>query len=182
MNKKVIYLILLTVFVIILISYIYVFMKKGDNNMSEIDGGSKERILPGYSDNIKSKNIVSFEYLNGEYNLECKKIKDVINIKVNVKINEDKYFKLDYNTKNKNFLNELQNIIDKYNISKSNGYEHETAGLPSGLGDNISVLYDTNEKIWKYSNQFCTLDDEAQKALYDLFIKDVKENGYDLGE
>ena len=183
MNKKVIYLILLTMFVIILISYIYVFIKKGDNNMSEVEGDTTERILPGYSDNIKSKNIISFEYSNGEYNLECKKIKDVINIKSTGGYSNERdgrYFKLDYNTKNNNFLSELQNIIDKYNISKNNGYKHETAGLPSGLGDNISVLYDTNEKIWKYSNQFCTLDDEVQKALYNLFLKDAKENGYDF--
>ena len=183
MNKKGIYLIILTIFVIILIAYIFVFLKKGGNDMQVIDGDSKERKLPGYSDNIKSKNIVSFEYNNPEYHLECKKENNIINIKAKGGYSNErdgKYFKLDYNTKNNNFLNELQNIIDKYNVSKNNGYENEVAGLPPDLGDDISVIYDTKEKIWKYSNQFFIIDENAQKEFYNLFLTDAKENGYDF--
>lgn len=183
MNKKGIYLIILTIFVIILIAYIFVFLKNGGNDMQVIDGDSKERKLPGYSDNIKSKNIVSFEYNNPEYRLECKKENNIINIKAKGGYSNErdgKYFKLDYNTKNNNFLNELQNIIDKYNVSKNNGYENEVAGLPPDLGDDISVIYDTKEKIWKYSNQFFIIDENAQKEFYNLFLTDAKENGYNF--
>ena len=127
MNKKVIYLIFLTIFVIILISFIIVFIKKGSNNVQVEDGTVKERKIPGYKDIIKSKDIKTFYYNNSKYILECKKENNNINIKAEGNYSNErdgKYFKLDYNTKNINFLNEIQNIIDKYNISKKNGYVH----------------------------------------------------------
>ena len=183
MNKKVIYLIFLTIYVVILISFIIVFIKKGSNNMQVEDGTVKERKIPGYKDIIKSKDIKTFYYNNSKYILECKKENNNINIKAEGNYSNErdgKYFKLDYNTKNINFLNEIQSIIDKYNISKKNGYVHEVAGLPSGLGDTISVVYESNEKIYKYSNQFYNLEEEAQDEIYNLFLKDAKENGYDF--
>ena len=183
MNKKVIYLILLTIFVIILIAFIVVFIKKKGDNV-QIDGGVIKRgRIKGYEENIKSKNIIFFYYNNPEYILECRKENDNISIKSTGGYSDKRdgtYFKLEYTTKNNSFLNELQNIIDKYNISKDNGYENLVAGLPSGLGDNISTIYDTKEKIWKYSNQSFTVEEDARNALYNLFLKDAKENGYDF--
>ena len=183
MNKKVIYLIFLTIFVIILISFIIVFIKKGSNNVQVEDGTVKERKIPGYKDIIKSKDIKTFYYNNSKYILECKKDNNIINVKSEGNYSNERdgnYFKLNYNTKNINFLNELQIIVDKYNISKNNGYELEVSGLPEGLGDKISIEYESNEKIYKYSNQFYNLEEEAQNEIYNLFLKDAKENGYDF--
>ena len=183
MNKKVIYLIFLTIFVIILISFIIVFIKKGSNNVQVEDGTVKERKIPGYKDIIKSKDIKTFYYNNSKYILECKKDNNIINVKSEGNYSNERdgnYFKLNYNTKNNNFLNELQIIVDKYNISKNNGYELEVSGLPEGLGDKISIVYESNEKIYKYSNQFYNLEEEVQKEIYNLFLKDAKENGYDF--
>ena len=103
MSKNVVYLILLTIFVIILICFIYVFIKKGGNNVDVIDGGvTKRGRLQGYEEIIKSKNIITFDYNNPNYHLECKKDNNVINITATGGYSNERdgrYFKLNYNTK-----------------------------------------------------------------------------------
>ena len=96
MNKKVIYLIFLTIYVVILISFIIEFIKKGSNNMQVEDGTVKERKIPGYKDIIKSKDIKTFYYNNSKYILECKKENNNINIKAEGNYSNErdgKYFK-----------------------------------------------------------------------------------------
>ena len=166
-----------------LLTIVYLAYKKGDENV-EIDGGVvKDHILKGYSENIKSKEINFFEYQGYGFHIICEKNENTIHIyaKGGTSINRDgKYFNLDYNTKNQNLLNELQKTVEKYNISKNNGYEHEVAGLPEGLGDKISIKYESGEKIWKYSNQSPNLSEEASNAIYKIFQKDSKDNNLDF--
>ena len=158
-------------------------MKKNEDNNELVDGGVvKDGRLPGYSEKINSKNIIKFEY-NGDFKVSCELMDNVLHVtaKGGNSYNRDgTYFKLDYVAKDKNLLVYLQNIIDRYDISKNNGYEHETAGLPAGLGDSISVLYETNEKIWKYSNQSPTISEEAKEAIYDAFKNNARENNLDF--
>lgn len=162
------------------------FWKRDDKKMQKedvIDGGVvKDRILPGYSDNINSKDIIKFEY-NGEFKVLCELMEDGLRVKASggsSYYRDGSYFKLDYISSNNDLLNRLQDIIDTYNITKNNGYEHETSGLPAGLGDNISVLYESGEKIWKYSNQSPTISEEAVNEIYDAFKKNAQDNNLDF--
>ena len=150
----------------------------------DVDGGVvKDQILKGYNETINSKDIVNFKYNNSDFVLECELKEDGLHVisRGGYSYQRDgSYFKLGYNAKDNSLLNELQDIIDKYGITKNNGYVHETAGLPAGLGDNISVLYSSGEKIWKYSNQSPTISDDAVDAIYNAFKKCAQENGYDF--
>ncbi|MBR3362975.1 MAG: hypothetical protein IKG40_03515 [Bacilli bacterium] len=182
MKNKNIQIIIIAV-IIILITIVYLSIKKGENKM-EIDGGIvKNQILKGYSENINSKEITYFEYQGYGFQVSCELNNNILHIKSkggNSSKRDESYFKLDYNSKNKNLLKELQTIIEKYKISKNNGYEYEVAGLPEGLGDTISVTYKTGEKIWKYSNQTPTINEETSNAIYKAFHKDAKNNSLDF--
>ena len=173
-------------FLIIGLATLGYFWKGNDNNMKKenIDGGVvKDNILPGYSDVIKSKEIVKFEYTTGDYYLSCEFKNNELHVVSRGGYSNERdgsYFKLGYNASNNTLLNDLQEIIDKYSISKDNGYEHETAGLPAGLGDSIMVLYSSGEKIWKYSNQFHTITNEASDAIYEAFRKCARDNNLDF--
>ena len=162
-----------------------VILSKGDEDMKEvIDGGTvKDRKLDGYSEDIKSKDIVKFEYTTGDFYLYCELIEDKLRVVSKGGYSNDAdnpYFKIGYNSKDKTLLTDLQEIIDKYEISKNNGYEHETAGLPYGLGDTILVTYSSGEKIWKTSNQSPTIKEEASKEIYESFRKCAKANKLDF--
>lgn len=166
------------------VSYVTFCYLKEVDNVDLIDGGVvKDHILKGYSEDIKSREIVSFEYIGGEFSASCKLDGDTLHVKSrggDSSNRDGSFFILDYEAKNNDILEKLQDVVSKYDISKNNGYEHETAGLPPGLGDSISVLYKSGEKIWKYSNQFPTISSEAAKAIYELFHECAKENSYDF--
>ncbi|MBR3162391.1 MAG: hypothetical protein IKF19_06650 [Bacilli bacterium] len=176
--------ILLLIVIIILIGIIIFHFKKGDNKMDIIDGGVVRRgRLKGYEEIIKSKDIISFEYHKDGFHASCKLDNDTLQVTSkggNYNNRDGTYFVLNYSAQDKTLLKKLQYIIDKHNISKDNGYENEVAGLPAGLGDNISVIYESGEKIWKYSNQSPTLSKEASNEIYETFHKYAKDNGYDF--
>ena len=188
MNKQIkVVIITLTVVHILIIAGIIIgvmLVKKGDNDMEIIEGGVvKDNRLPGYNEKIKSKDITFFEYICGEYRVSCELKDNELNVKSKggySNSRDGKYFKLDYTSKDKSILKELQDIIDKYNLSKDNGYEHEVAGLPDGLGGTLSVIYKSGEKIWRYDNQSNIISEEVEQAIYDLFHRCAKDNGFDF--
>ena len=152
--------------------------------MTDLDGGVvKDTRLKGYKEEIKSKDIISFEYQGFGIHLTCKLNSGKLKITSkggNKEQRDGTYFNLDYESKDNKLLNKLQDIIEKYNISKNNGYEYEVAGLPEGLGDYISVTYKSEEKIWKYSNQNTIIGEEAKNEIYDAFHACAKENDLDF--
>lgn len=157
---------------------------KGDDTVMEVDGGVvKNHRLKGYNEKINSTEIISFEYIGSSFSVSCELNGDILHVKSkggNSTERDGTYFVLDYDSKSHDILNKLQDVIVKYKINKNNGYEYEVAGLPSGLGDTISVLYKSNEKIWKYSNQSPTISDEAVKEIYDIFHECALDNSYDF--
>ena len=183
MNKKsrtLTIVVLITVFLIsagvVLCSYVIVSRVnknkyKTPSTKSEVKEGRKD----GYSEDIKSKNIVSFSYSYSNNTFSCELKNDGLHININ-----GKGFKIDYITNDKSILSELQNIVDKYKLYTNNGYEKEVSGLPKGYGDTLSVIYDSDEKIWKYSNQIRLVDDKVVNEFYELFHKNALDNGYDF--
>lgn len=158
--------------------------KKIFNKPEDIDGGTtREGRLKGYEEKIKSKDIVSFEYTCGKFKVSLETKDDGLHINSkggNSYHRDGTYFKLDYVSKTNTILKELQEIIDKFEISKNNGYEHEVAGLDPSISATIKVTYKSKEKIYKYDNQSRIIDEEAENKIYEVFHKNAKENGYDF--
>ena len=153
--------------------------------MSEqvLDGESHDERLAGYHEKINSTNIVSFTYTNPNYYVECKLDNNKIHIIANGGNSNERdgsSFKLDYTSDDNNLLKQLQQIVDKYNISKDNGRITKVDGLPAGLGDTISIIYDSGEKIYKSSNQYLTITEDAITEIYNAFRKNAQDNGYDF--
>lgn len=146
-------------------------------------GVVKDGYLEGYSEIINSKTIISFEYTCGRFYVKCDYDNDKIHVISDGGYSNERdgnYFKLDYKIDNDEIFKELQKIVEKNNISENNGYEHETAGLPPGLGDTIKIEYENGERIYKYSNQRETISEEAQKDIYNLFHKYAKKENLDF--
>lgn len=157
---------------------------KNLNDSSIMCGGVvKDGRMEGYDENINSDNIVSFEYVCGSYSLKCKLENDKLHVMCSGGYSnqrDGKYFKVDFTTLDISILKDLNKIIKEHEISKNNGYVHETAGLPSGLGDTIDVLYDSDEKIYKSSNQSTNVSEEVGLEFYKLFHKLTKKNKLDF--
>lgn len=154
------------------------------NHEDVIDGGTtKERRLRGYKEKITSKEIVSFEYTCGKFKVSCVLEDDNLHITSkggNSYHRDGTYFKLDYISKTNTILKELQAVIDKYNVSINNGYEHEVAGLDPYISTTIKVTYKSKEKIYKYDNQTRVIPEEAEDEIYNLFHNNAIENGLDF--
>ena len=147
------------------------------------DGGEKEYHLDGYNEKIKSKEIIFFEYKTGEYELKCELNHHHLKIYSTGGYSNNRdgsYFKLDYQTEDLSFLDKLQAIIEKYNIYNNNGYCQVVSGLDPIYGDSINVIYKTNEKIYKSSNQIHLVEEKASEEIYKLFLKEAKKNNYDF--
>ena len=160
-----------------------ILVKRKDNNMIVDGGTTREGRLPGYEEIIKSKDIIYFEYTCGKFKVICELKDDGLHINSkggNSYHRDGTYFKLDYISKTNTILKELQDIIDKYNISENNGYEHEVAGLDPYISTTIKVTYKSKEKIYKYDNQMKVITKEAENEIYEVFHKNAIENGYDF--
>lgn len=146
-------------------------------------GGRHESHMEGLVDEIKSKDIVSFMY-SGEFYLGANKENGIVHIytmgggKYNKR--DGSYFIVKYDTEDDSIFNKLQEVIDKYQVSRNNGYCLHVDGLPGGIGDNIDVKYSSNERIYKISNQAPTISQEAAKEFYDIFHEYVKKEGFDF--
>ena len=149
-----------------------------------IDNREKiEKKLDGYSDIIKSRYITQFFYQHHTTQFECFRIKDELYVKSTGgnKIDRDKTaFRLEYPTVDHSLLNLLQRIIEKYQISYNNGYTLKILGLPDEEKDTIFVTYDDGEQIYKTSNQFQTISNNALEEIYNIFHEDALNNGYDF--
>lgn len=148
-----------------------------------ICGGRHEGYLDGCSENIKSKDIKSFEYACGEYLLFCEKKNDKLTVSCRGGYSnkrDGRYFVIKLEEKDFSLLKDLQKDIDKYNVTKNNGYCLTVDGLPSGIGDRIDVKYESDEKIYKTSNQGHTIGLDASNAFYEDFLKYVKKYNLDF--
>ncbi len=148
-----------------------------------IEGEVKEEILPGYQDEIKSNHIISFEYQNSDYYFSCELEDNKIHIisKGGYSNKRDgRYFHVDYQSENLDFLNQLQRIVRKYQLSNQNGYCLEVSGLPEGLGDYLEIKYDTKERIRKENNQSRNLEEEPIQEIYQLFLEETKAHNLDF--
>ena len=148
----------------------------------ELPGAHIERKLDGYSEEIKSNEITSFEYSCGEFRVSAVKEEDGIHIYSNGGTSyrrDGKYFILKY-IYNENVMERIIELVNKYNLSRNNGYVVQVNGLPEGLGDYLNVKYASLESIYKTSNQCRMLSDEEKAAIYELFHIFALENGLDF--
>ena len=149
-----------------------------------IDGGVvRDEHLDGYKETIDSNNIVYFHYIHPDYEFEATKEDNKISVKAsggNSVVRDGTRFKLEYVSKETNLLEALNRTIKKHDVADDNGTIYEVAGLPEGLGDSIEVVYESNEKIYKSSNQNWIIPEEASEEFYKAFHKNAIENGFDF--
>ena len=148
----------------------------------QLPGAHIERKLEGYSENIKSKTIISFEYNCGDFSVSAKVEDDGIHINSRGGYStrrDGKYFVLDY-IYNSNVMERIQELVEKHNLSRGNGNTVHVNGLPDGLGDYLHVEYDSGETIFMTSNQCRMHSDETIGAIYDLFHTFALENNFDF--
>lgn len=153
-------------------------------NDATICGGRHEGQLEGYSEEIESKDIISFSYVGTNYVVYAKKDGENIEIyatgggKYNRR--DGSYFKIKYNTKDDSIFKSLQEVIDKNHETRGNGHTLTVDGLPAGIGDTLNVEYASGEKLYKYSNQCITVTPDTVKSFYDIFHEFVKKDGYEF--
>lgn len=148
----------------------------------QLPGAHIEKHLDGYSKNIKSKNIISFEYNCGDFSVSALKKENGIHIISKggySNYRDGKNFIVDY-VYDSDVMERIMDLIDKYNISSNNGYVEHVNGLPEGLGDFLSVKFDSDEAIYITSNQHRVLIEDAIKAIYELFHSFALENNLDF--
>ena len=170
-----------------------------------ICGGRHESHMEGYNEVIESKDIVSFSFCGGGNNgmgmmmamANNESIKRFPGGSYYVKLEDNKvqvsarggsnsgrrdgtYFIVKLENEDLSILKELQEVVDKYQISKDNGHCVHVDGLPPGIGDLIDIEYASGEKIYKENNQCPTVAPDAAFAIYDVFHKFVQKYGYDF--
>ena len=147
-------------------------------------GGRHESQIEECKEEIESKNITSFCYVGTDYVVSAIKEngKVTISARGGGKYNkrDGSYFIIRYETKDDSIFKSLQEIIDKNHETRGNGHCVTVDGLPAGIGDTLDVIYDSGEKIYKYSNQCTTVHPDSIKAFYDIFHAFVIKDGYDF--
>ena len=154
----------------------------GDHS-TPICGERHESNMDGYEEQIQSKEITYFEYDCSDFFLKAEKKDNKIKIVASGGYSNHRdgnYFRINYETEDLFLLDNLQTIIEQYEVSKDNGHCLQVDGLPAGLGDKIDILYASGETIYKTSNQARTLSDETSKAIYEAFHEFVKKKGLDF--
>ena len=153
-------------------------------NSNMVCGGRHESKIEGCNDNILSKDIINFEYNGRGFYLYAEKIENnkikVVASGGNTQKRDGTYFRIVFESDDLELLNNIQKDIETYNVSIGNGNCVYVDGLPAGIGDRISVTYENGEKIYKTSNQFPTITDEAAKALYNTFKDYVVKHKMDF--
>ncbi len=74
------------------------------------------------------------------------------------------------------FFDELQRIVEKYDLAQYNGQFYTVSGLPPDYGVKLKILYDSGERIRCSNNQSCFLSIEVMEELVSLFYPNDSVN------
>ena len=148
-------------------------------------GGRHESTLDGYKDEIESKDIVSFDYGGPKAGLYAKRTEDNKTLVTatggaDSRRRENKYFRIKLETDDDSIFKDLQELVEKYELTRGNGHCVHVDGLPSGIGDRLHIFYESGEEVYKVSNQSLTMSYEASDAIYNTFLKYVQKHGCDF--
>lgn len=72
-------------------------------------------------------------------------------------------------TADASFMAALQEIVERYDFARYNGYVSRVSGLPDMYGAKLDIEYASGESIYAYDNQSTFLPLEAIKELAGLF-------------
>jgi len=157
---------------------------------SELPGGLNESKLPGYSETIKSTEIISFDYSGHldhdqtsfyvSAHLTDTNSVHIISSGGNHRERDNSAFYLEYDIRDDTFFPALLNIINKNKMSSDNGHTIHVNGLPEGYGDELHVKFASGEAILKSSNQTKTISQEAIQEIYNLFRTTAIKSSYDF--
>ena len=146
-------------------------------------GGPVDYYIKGLNDKIKSTNIIKFEYSSEHLRL----LAELQDNKLHIEIRRGSYKDLnnntilvDYSKKDNEFFKEINDFIIKNELSKDNGHVYKISGLVPYLDEELDVVYDSGEKIYRMSNRDVVLYDETVKELANIFINKANKDGYKI--
>jgi len=73
------------------------------------------------------------------------------------------------------FMSRVQNILDRFDAVRFNGFYHNVAGLPDFCGAHISVRYSSGESLDASDNQEMFLDFEMLFECKELFEDTIRK-------
>ena len=146
-------------------------------------GGRNESQMEGYTEDIKSKDIITFSYVGTDFSVFAKKENNKITISCNGGGKYDKrdgsLYGIRYETEDDSIFKQLQEVIDENHETRGNGHCIYVNGLPGGIGDILNVEYASGEKIYKSSNQSQTVSFESSKKFNEIFHQFIVKDGYE---
>lgn len=143
-----------------------------------VDGGVTDNSDPNAPKTIESTQITSFVCWfstmdaaepgalgNHIYELQAKLENGAVKGTYQVRdTGEERSFRASHN-----FLNEIQGLVEMYDLVQYNGHSITVAGLPGEYGAQLEVQYASRESIYAYDNQDNYLSWGAMNELLKLF-------------
>ena len=167
---------------ITILSTILTFALFGCQKEEPVSGGTTDKSDPNAPKKIESKDIAEFSInfyhetrknVNEDHFFEFEIKKDEKDI---LKASE-KRLGITYEADRK-LLDDLQSVIDKYELVLQNGHYRITAGLPPEFDPStLSVIYESGEKLSSTKNN--DPSDKYTAAFYDVFAAWFAEKGDD---
>lgn len=152
-----------------------------DGSTDPGDGYTKDASNPNAPKTIQLKQIIEFSCWfstvddaepgvlgNHIYQLKAKLVNGAVkgSYKVRDK-DEERSFR-----KGHKFLNEIYELVDRYEITQLNGHNIKVKGLPGEYGVNMDIRFASGEHLYVYDNQDCVLPYDFMSEVVKLF-----ENG-----
>lgn len=69
------------------------------------------------------------------------------------------------------FMEQLQQIVTRYDLAQYNGKDYKVSGLPDRFGARLHIIYESEEQIYASNNQDCFLPLAAMEELQALFFE-----------
>ena len=68
-------------------------------------------------------------------------------------------------------LDDLQVLVDQYDLPRYNGIDRQINGLPEDLGSRLLIKYSSGERVSAYDNSGGFMDYRAVNAIHDFFLE-----------
>ncbi len=68
-------------------------------------------------------------------------------------------------------LDDLQTLVDQYDLPRYNGIDRQVNGLPEGLGSLLLIKYASGERVYAHDKSSGFMDYRAVNAIHDFFLE-----------
>lgn len=137
----------------------------------------KSNVITDFSCIVSTLSLIDEEFNlpRGVYNFVAKRENKgahcTVTCSVGTEIEEDKEQKCPLKV-----LNQIDQLLKKYNVAKHNGIYHKVSGLPNFYGLKIDATYESGETLYCYNNQDFILPNDFINELFQIFGIGSKNN------